>query len=958
MFLLNQEQRRAVDSTSRRIAVIAPAGSGKTRVLIDRICRLVQDDLVNPANIKAITFTRKAAGEMKLRLEQNGITVSNAETFHGFCLNLINRFATRLGYSYPVNAYDETLANTVLVDIMIAHDVPNSTKKNAELRTASNKKIKNAINKVMEKFPDQWLRIIYEYNARLKGYNAVDYQMMIHEMNRLLRENGDVRDSIKNEITHLMIDEFQDTNPEQMELVNLIDPENLFVIGDIDQCVDSETIVSSPFGDKKIKDFRKGDTIYGFRNGMISSQLISEFKKSSWTEGVEITTESGKKLLMSPNHKIWADLPVLQNTQHIVYLMYRSDLGFRIGKTNKCITKSGNCNFGQRARHEHADRLWVVKITENNESALYWEEYYSLLFGIPTYVFNAKGRGINEERVNKIFLNFGNNGFAFLDYLELKFAYPHWSAEGQSGGGTSRDRHIVNVVSNNANGSTRVSVEWTGDKFDNLLSTSEYHVELNDRRRIRKWFASYTGALNYARYLSWTIGALIKERLSTKDGMIRLMTASSLHVGMKVIVKHKSNIKLETIASVRKGVHGNFYDIQVDDCANFFGNDILSHNSIYGFRNARPENIADVLKVEGTELIQLKTNYRCAEDIVKYSNNLISKIKNPLRTDAIARKDAPRGICEFFPSGGSTWELAATKARDFLIDGYSLNDIVILCRDNGNSWHPVGCYGVAEALKRNNIPFKKISREASFWEEKIIRNMIYTINVILNPLDRGSWGMAVDFPEKRVSKKDRLLIREHSIEYECSHTEASMRFKRCQEWAESVLELNKKFVDGGFEFEQNCIVFFDEVVEKMKWTEHFSPLIGRTFPLKLNRIKGRMRILGDEGRPHITDFIEWWLSRESVDENPLLKAIEISTIHSYKGLEKPVVIIPGLDEDYFPRNHADTDVDEEVRVLYVAITRAEDACVILHGAEPSRFVDWTFVVDGEAIIDEDEDEFL
>ena len=597
--LLNQAQQRAVESESKRIAVIAAAGSGKTRVLIERIFDLIRNKGVNPGTILTITFTKKAAGELRTRLERMDITGVKAYTFHSFCYSIINGYATRLGYRFPVNAYDEYLSTSIFVDIMISYNLPyGNPVKNEKIRTASTKIVKNAIDKIYNEKPDEWIRIDEEYHKRLKSYNAVDYSMMISETVRLLNQNPDVCSEIHNAWHHLLIDEFQDTDPAQMELIDLINPKNLFIIGDIDQ-------------------------------------------------------------------------------------------------------------------------------------------------------------------------------------------------------------------------------------------------------------------------------------------------------------------------------------------------------SIFGFRSATPENVFRVVESGDCELIHLNTNYRCASKIIEHSNLLISHNPNRLRIDAEPTDDAEPGICQVRTGQMEAWTQAAVLVKS-LLNNYKPNEIAVLCRDNGRETYPVGCYGVAENLKALNIPHKRIVRDGSLWDSPTVRNMIYTLNLILNPRDRASWSMAVNFPFMRTSPATRAFIRQKATHDRLTLLEASVNYDTTREWAKSIITLNNLYLEMNIgNQDESCSEFFSKVVNELKWTTWYRPLTGRLIDIIISRIVLQMKVLAQGGYPTIQDFIEWWLSREAIAESPNLNAVEVSTIHSYKGLEKRVVIIPGLDSTHFPKvSKAGLDLEEECRIFYVAITRAEEECYILYQNEPSIFVEW------------------
>ena len=380
----------------------------------------------------------------------------------------------------------------------------------------------------------------------------------------------------------IFVDEAQDLNAAQIAMVlSAIKPTGrIIAVGDPAQCVDENTIVNVNDELLTIKDCQVGQSILCFNNGKLDKMPITAKIKSGWTEGYEITTASGKTLLMSPNHKIWASSALLDKNQYVVYLMYRSDLGFRVGKTNRW--KRTNNLLGQRTASENAERLWALDIVSSNEEAILLEEQYSLRYSIPTCVFNGSARGINQERINNIFKEFGENGIICLQEKNLHFDYPHWAASSNS----TVNRKTIRVNSHSKKG-TQVSLEWKSDDLDRLFTGNNIAFSKGKNSRIRKYFSDYTLAIEFATQLKYIIGennVIINDRLSDKNNPY-LITASGLHIGMGVYSILNGSVveDLITKIEIKPGV---FYDLEVEKAANFIGNGILSHNSIYQFRGA------------------------------------------------------------------------------------------------------------------------------------------------------------------------------------------------------------------------------------------------------------------------------------------------------------------------------------------------------------------------------------
>ena len=416
-------------------------------------------------------------------------------------------------------------------------------------------------------------------------------------------------------------------------------------IGDDKQCVAADSPVNTPNGVVLARDLKAGDTVLSYRNGRVTPQTVKHALPTSWEWGFKVTTEGGSTLTMSPNHRLWATEPQTSEDEVVVYLMYRSDMGFRVGTTNKGKVGSEGDHlnsYGGRAFLEKAERMWVLEVCPDRESALLAEARYMLQYGVPDTVFNGEHRGLNQDRVDTLFKEFGQNGAKVLEAKHYGFHYPHWASQSYTKHG--RERHVVTLLAHASTG-TQVSMEWEGPKFDVVTAGMGVKHAPNDRRRLRRYFANYREALAFAEKVSEVTGAMLSHKLSTDEGSLREITAAGLFTGMSVPVLTEDGVVLDRIVSVER-VEGSFVDLDVDDASNFFAGAILTHNSIYEFRGADPEAFIDMSDlVEGgagfkTEI--LKTNYRSGELIVQAANQLISHNKkqipmtcaaNPTRAD-------------------------------------------------------------------------------------------------------------------------------------------------------------------------------------------------------------------------------------------------------------------------------------------------------------------------------------
>ena len=246
---LNEQQKLGVFTTEGPVLILAGAGSGKTRVLTHRVAYLIEEKGVAPYHIMAITFTNKAAGEMRERIDSmigmgsESIWVS---TFHSSCVRILRRFADRLGYANSFTIYDTDDSKTLMKDICKRLEIDTKIYKEKTflnvISSAKNELISPeefAQNAAGDFNKTRQAQVYREYQARLKANNAMDFDDLIMKTVDLLKFDTEVRNFYQEKFHYIMVDEYQDTNTAQFELVRLLASgrENLCVVGDDDQSI-------------------------------------------------------------------------------------------------------------------------------------------------------------------------------------------------------------------------------------------------------------------------------------------------------------------------------------------------------------------------------------------------------------------------------------------------------------------------------------------------------------------------------------------------------------------------------------------------------------------------------------------------------------------------------------------------------------------------------------------------
>ena len=307
---LNPQQQEAVYHTEGPLLILAGAGSGKTRVLTHRIAYLIDKKGINPWNILAITFTNKAASEMRERVDKivgfgsESVWVS---TFHSTCVRILRRYIDRLGYDTRFAIYDTEDQKTLMKEVCRKLNIDTKkTKERSLLAQISHAKDELITPDEMElnaggDFVKKKVAEVYrEYQAALRRNNALDFDDLIVKTVELFQNCGDVLENYQERFRYIMVDEYQDTNTAQFKFISLLASkyENLCVVGDDDQSIykfrgaNIGNILGFEhvFPDAKVirleQNYRSTKNILNAANAVIANNT-SRKSKTLWTENSE-----------------------------------------------------------------------------------------------------------------------------------------------------------------------------------------------------------------------------------------------------------------------------------------------------------------------------------------------------------------------------------------------------------------------------------------------------------------------------------------------------------------------------------------------------------------------------------------------------------------------------------------------------------------------------------------------
>ena len=407
---LNKPQKEAVFHTEGPLLILAGAGSGKTRVLTHRIAYLIEEKGVNPWNILAITFTNKAAEEMRQRVDSLvGIGAESiwVSTFHSMCVRILRRYIDRLGYDNRFTIYDTDDQKTLMKEVCRKTDIDTKRFKERMLLSV----ISSAKNEMI--LPEEFelnaggdfvqlkiAKVYKEYEAQMRANNALDFDDLLVKTVQLLETQPDVRENYQERFRYIMVDEYQDTNTVQFRLVSLLAGKyrNLCVVGDDDQSIykfrgaNIRNILDfeKEFSDAKVikleQNYRSVGNVLEVANSVIRNNKGRK-EKTLWTDN-----EKGEKIRLRQFDTAYDEAQF-------------------IAEDIKDETAQGGINF--YSRREIKDVLSYLKTIDNGKDDLAVRR-----------IINVPKRGIGLTTINRIQESAAARGIGFYDALSAPDLIP------------------------------------------------------------------------------------------------------------------------------------------------------------------------------------------------------------------------------------------------------------------------------------------------------------------------------------------------------------------------------------------------------------------------------------------------------------------------------------------------------------------------------------------------------
>lgn len=960
--LLNKEQYEGATTIEGQVLILAGAGSGKTRVLTHRIAHMVEDLNIAPYNILAITFTNKAAKEMKDRVRALiGECAENMwiSTFHSTCVKILRREIDKIGYKSSFTIYDSSDQKTLVKECMKTVNINDKDiseqeiiskigKAKDRMQTARSFKLENESN-----FRENKIADVYEmYQKRLKENNALDFDDLIFKTVELFKSNPETLEFYQRKFKYIMVDEYQDTNGAQYELVKLLASKykNICVVGDDDQCLVEGTMVSTENKDVEIEKLMKEDLVrVASGNGETSLLKISDINKKKYCgKIVKITTKNNRVIKATPNHISFGKIS-LEEDKYYVYLMYKSGFGYRIGQTSSVRSRDDRDASGLAVRlnGEQADKMWIIKVCDTKGDATYYEQYYSVKYGIPTIVFNSRGRNItiSQEQIEKMFKEIDtiNAAEKLMEDEFLYNEYPHHLSNAVIRGDSIRKRVNLSFFGGKKSVqrgiySHRIGLNSSGDDSKNKFIEAGFNVrdgQINTYR-VETERALYDEAEEFARKLSMVEESfeILKKAKLSNDKSFMFMPIGSFKPGMSIAIQNSEKIEEDIVISVElEDYDGYVYDLNIDNARNYIANGIVVHNCIYQWRGADIKNILDFEKdYPDAKVIKLEQNYRSKGNILNAANVVI--VNNSNRKSKALRTEQELGskikVYRAY-SDSDEGDFVGKQILDIRKnEDKKYNDFAILYRTNAQSRI------FEESFRRKGIPYKIVGG-TRFYDRKEIKDILAYLKVLINPQDDISIRRIINVPKRSIGDATVNKIQDFADSFELNMWDALSEVRSIP----TLTPRNVSCIDPFVQLMENLMILSETTPVSML-IETILEDTGYMDQLKKsNEIEDKSRI--ENLKELVSDAVDFEKNSEDKSLSAYLEKVSLvqdtdkiededdsvvlMTVHSAKGLEFPVVFMVGMENGIFPGSASfekESEMEESRRLCYVGITRAKE----------------------------------
>jgi DNA helicase-2/ATP-dependent DNA helicase PcrA len=974
--------------------VIAGAGSGKTRVLTYRVAHLIAAAGAKPNEILAITFTNKAAGEMRTRLEDLLGPLANAIwilTFHAACGRILRREAPRLGYRSNFTIYDQ--ADQVRLVKACLEELERDPKRfvprgiHAQISAAKNQLVwPDDYRERVSSFYDQTVADAYDlYQRRLFASNAVDFDDLLMLTVRVLESFPEARERWQKAFRYVLVDEYQDTNHAQYRLLQLLAEKhrNVCAVGDPDQCLVAGTLVTMADGSRKrIDEIRAGDLVLScYGSGSFKPSRVTRVHRAVRRTGIAITTERGRRLVSTPEHTHFAGFKVGRTPQvFMTYAMWKDGVGFRIGTSRTYTNRRNQTLAGPalRMNQEHADAAWVVSVHSTDAEARAAETLLSLRFGLPTLPFVARPTShardslvADQGLIDRIFaeLDTDADGRRLLLEHGLSFDHPHFTAATTTSGRRIRRRLTVSLCGDPRGGRTLHRVALFGYDDEGRRALERAGLSVRPARKGSAGWRVETAHSDFARLVETvedieaaiSVSVRFTARLgrTTPGGAkerasLPFMPASSVRRGMVVVDETGDFDLVQRVEPVT--LTEPVYDIDVEGTHNLIANGLLTHNSIYAFRGADIRNILEFERDFGeTRTVALEQNYRSTNAILESANGVIShnRERKPKSLWSELGHGDPVRVIEVEDEHAEARFVAAEIAA-LVEEGLNGDEIGVFYRMNAQARL------LEQTLKMTKIEYQVVGGPR-FYERAEIKDAIAYLQVIDNSFDAVSLGRIANRPRRGIGDTTLARLQTFADAQGISLWEALGRVDEVGlgtaqlKAVRGLHALLESLMAGALELSVPDLL--ERALDRSGYLEALKAertieAQGRIETLE-SFVEGAREYQQTAAEPSLSGFLQdisLYSDQDAMRGDGSL--VTLMTLHNAKGLEFRAVFMIGMEEGIFPHSRSieEQGVEEERRLCYVGMTRAKERLSLTHASSrslwgnrgynlPSRFLD-------------------
>ena len=834
------------------------------------------------------------------------------------------------------------------------------------------------------------------YQQLLLENSSLDFGDLINYCLELFKKRPLILKKYREKFKYILVDEFQDTNWAQYELVKILagPKNNLTVTADDDQCLPGDSKIDvfkeGKIISKKIKNIKRGEkALTAVGKGHIGIASVDNvFINNKEAQILTVKTENGYSINVTDNHKMFCCVPrTSRQGYHYVYLMFKKDLGWRIGVTDDLIL---------RLRLERsADKILAIRAFNSDTEARYHETLWSLKYGEPTNCFkNRKRIVIKDSWVVKLYkeIDVENNIRELAQDLNIDLDSPHYYLDAVKRGRSTRiiinlqmcyrkyrdKERVKNKKQLLLDGwiSHRLYVETSDEETIKKLKIADYNLQKTKKgARLNIESADLQKLEKEAREIEKITGGFVefkfnaacryyKPTSNARNFMSLIMPAKNLVQGHYLPTKKGNEIIYDKIVSIKR-VEKNIkvYDLEIKGTHNFIANGVVVHNSIYRWRGASFTNIVNFKKdFPEAKQVSLVKNYRSLQNILDSAYKFI-KANDPDRLECVSKinkrlvsQSAGEGIISHIHSKNLEQEAstAVKKILDIIKKDKDavFNDFAILVRANDAAGPFV------KALERARLPYQFLASRGLYSKSGVL-DVISYFKLLDNYHESRAVYRILNMPFLGIPPEDIMKLTRYASKRAKSLYEAMEELqmvsgisRTTQEKIFFILSLVKKhiFLARERSASEMLLAFLEDSGYLKYLTKNSSSFENKEQLDLLNQFYKRIKGFEETTiEPTLNNFMrEINLEIDSGEQGKVEfdpeqgpDVIKVMTIHGAKGLEFKYVFLVNMVDRRFPtiergesielpddlikdiRPKGDIHLQEERRICYVAMTRAK-----------------------------------